>query len=148
MFDNALVAKNAERMKLSEQLMLSELILKLEPISNKALPVVFDDGIYWPVDLHSWRGNYADLALSYSNDNTELLTLSELLLVLNGAIGQTFEGYKGGDYVMGKNTPIWIATYGTSMGFKQGVGMDDYQGVIDVVEEQTFVRIMTDLVEY
>jgi len=27
-------------------------------------------------------------------------------------MGQVFNGYKGGDFVMGALTPVWIASYG------------------------------------
>jgi hypothetical protein len=30
------------------------------------------------------------------------------------AIGEVFEGYKGGDFQMGRNTPVWLASYGCS----------------------------------
>lgn len=33
-------------------------------------------------------------------------------------MGQVFQGYKGGDYVMGALTPLWVSTYGNSSGTK------------------------------
>lgn len=30
------------------------------------------------------------------------------------AMGEVFEGYKGGDFQMGRNTPVWLASYGCS----------------------------------
>ena len=27
-------------------------------------------------------------------------------------MGQVFEGYKGGDFMMGALTPLWVAAYG------------------------------------
>ena len=33
-------------------------------------------------------------------------------------MGQVFIGYKGGDFVMGALTPMWISDYGTSSGTK------------------------------
>jgi len=27
-------------------------------------------------------------------------------------MGKVFQGYKGGDYVMGALTPVWVAEYG------------------------------------
>jgi hypothetical protein len=32
--------------------------------------------------------------------------------MLTEAIGKTYTGYKGGEYVMGKVTPVWVANYG------------------------------------
>jgi hypothetical protein len=37
---------------------------------------------------------------------------AELLAECEAAMGQVFTGYKGGDYVMGALTPLWVATYG------------------------------------
>ncbi|MGD9697529.1 hypothetical protein [Acinetobacter sp.] len=65
-------------------------------------------------DLGSYRGYYMDLAFEPSNE-TE--TASALLERCKDAIGQVFKGYKGGDFVMGAMTPLWIANYG-SMGDK------------------------------
>ena len=40
------------------------------------------------------------------------MQVSELLTECKAAMGQVFEGYKGGNYVMGALTPIWVAYYG------------------------------------
>ena len=37
---------------------------------------------------------------------------SVVLAMCKGAMGEVFQGYKGGDYQMGRNTPVWIANYG------------------------------------
>jgi len=34
------------------------------------------------------------------------------LWLTGSAMGQVFNGYKGGDFVMGALTPVWIASYG------------------------------------
>src|SRR5579884_2690083 len=111
--DNAVQVQRAEQMKTSEQLMLGELILKLEAVQNKNKPVAFDDPVYHPVDIGSWRGSYCELALEYSQDG-EVLSTAILLQMLKNAIGKTFGGYKGGEYMMGKTTPVWVANYGES----------------------------------
>jgi hypothetical protein len=36
----------------------------------------------------------------------------DLLAECKAAMGQVFCGYKGGDYVMGVLTPVWVASYG------------------------------------
>ena len=58
---------------------------------------------------HSYRGYYSDLAFEPTEGT---VTVSELLSECKAAMGQVFEGYKGGDYVMGALTPIWVAYYG------------------------------------
>lgn len=60
-------------------------------------------------DPDSYRGYYSDL---YFEQQEGTRPASELLADCKAAMGQVFEGYKGGDYVMGALTPLWIATYG------------------------------------
>lgn len=64
----------------------------------------------------SYRGYYEDLAfLPVRNAK-----VSDMLAHAKGALGKTFEGYKGGDFTMHEYTAVWIAEYGTSAGDKIG----------------------------
>lgn len=65
--------------------------------------------------LHSYRGYYEDLALRRLEGKRPA---AELLAACKAAMGEVFEGYKGGDYVMGILTPLWISDYGTASGVK------------------------------
>lgn len=143
---NAIDLERFVRMKTSEQLMLIELIMKLDAIANKDKLIVFDDGKFWPERVDSWRGSYAELALEYCSNEELMLIVSELLADLKDAVGKTFRGYKGGDFIMGKNTPLWVACYGTAAGFKHSD--DGYQAVVGVVEDKKVVRIKTAILEY
>lgn len=58
---------------------------------------------------HSYRGYYRDLAFERHGG---LRLASELLDDCRKAMGEVFEGYKGGDFLMGKITPVWVAYYG------------------------------------
>ncbi len=58
---------------------------------------------------HSYRGYYDDLAFE-QGEGTRPAT--DLLADCKSAMGKAFEGYKGGRYVMGELTPVWIADYG------------------------------------
>ena len=60
-------------------------------------------------DLDSYRGYYSDLAFELGD---EPVLASDLLATCKAAMGQVFQGYKGGDYMMGALTPLWIANYG------------------------------------
>lgn len=60
-------------------------------------------------EADSYRGYYADLALAHVADKG---TAAELLATLKAALNNTFTGYKGGDFVMDANTPLWAAGYG------------------------------------
>ena len=64
---------------------------------------------------HSYRGYYCDL---YFERGEGTRPAAELLASCRGAMGQVFTGYKGGDFVMGALTPLWISTYGHSSGTK------------------------------
>ena len=64
-----------------------------------------------PGDLISYRGYYSDLAFEPGD---RCVTVKELLERANEANGDTFTGYKGGDFVMGDDTPLWAAPYGST----------------------------------
>jgi hypothetical protein len=93
-------------------LTLSELIEKLEE-ANKELPVKYiDEGT--PLGMYSYRGYYSDLCFS-DGDYTVNVGLFLDSLKKN-AINKTFVGYKGGDFLMGPETPLWRSIYGESTG--------------------------------
>ncbi len=59
----------------------------------------------------SYRGYYSDLAFAPHGQST----VGELLAVCRDkCMGRMFEGYKGGEFWMTGNTPIFIADYGYS----------------------------------
>jgi len=60
-------------------------------------------------DPHSYRGYYSDLAFKKTEDK---ITAGKALEMARGCMGEIFEGYKGGDFQMGRNTPVWCADYG------------------------------------
>lgn len=172
MLDDSVKAKRSDDMKTSEQLMLCEIISKLENITNKELPIVFDDSDFVPTAIGSWRGSYRELAIcyeggnsfntdeieyedfeyghSYKQQSTELPKkpkAQDLLDMLKLCLGKSFTGYKGGNFEMGKSTPLWVANYGTSNGYKSN---DDCwtQAVVDIQENNKNVVIVTKLIEY
>lgn len=87
---------------------LGALIAELEKASPTAT-VVFDSGLS-PTAPHSYRGYYSDLAFEASSIP---ISVRSLLTLAQDALGATFEGYKGGDFVMEKKTPLWAASYGS-----------------------------------
>lgn len=88
-------------------LTLGGLIEQLKGVSPET-PVKFADGTF-PGTEDSYRGHYSDLAFE---STTEPKTASELLTQAEKALGATYEGYKGGDFVMDEKTPLWNAPYG------------------------------------
>lgn len=118
---NAVDKIRQEKLKDMPVLSLGELIAKLEAIaqtpdakrSGGEEPWVrYDFGSAVPTTLDSWRGVYAELALGYQDDG--LPELSKVIEELKSAVGKTFTGYKGGDFKMGRTTPVWVANYGDS----------------------------------
>jgi hypothetical protein len=61
---------------------------------------------------HSYRGYYCDLAFELLLE--PYTTVGQFHAAATGAMGQVFVGYKGGDFVMGAKTPLWIASYGNT----------------------------------
>jgi hypothetical protein len=88
-------------------LTLATLIEKLEGVSP-GLSVKFSNGEA-PGDADSYRGYYSDLAFEPTERD---VTAGDLLNRAKAALNATFTGYKGGDFVMGPNTPLWAASYG------------------------------------
>ena len=166
---NAVNNRRQEELANSPQLLLGEIILKLEAVKNKNLPLFIDIMDKRPKGIDSWRGSYRELAIqteelgSYQTDEVERRgnwgeeykfksigkekpTVADWIDVLKEAIGKIFVGYKGGDFIMSKNTPVWLAEYGYC-NFK----MDDnnYKSVyfIDVKEKKKRVYLITKIEE-
>ena len=153
--DNAVKAERHEKLKTSTQLTLGELILKLEPLSRtfvaydksiKDKRIRFDFASTFPTGLSSWRGSYSELAIewdcsgydtSFSKDSSPM-TLSSFIDLLKSAIGKEFTGWKGGEFTMGKNTPLWVSNPGNS----------DYTGIEDVKDSEYEVVLITKEYEY
>ena len=135
----------------SAQLTLGQIIEKLEKCGlthgdkNEPKQVDYDFGTAVPTSLDSWRGNYSELALGYklsgydNNDEHFTQTTAETLLSeLKSAIGKEFTGWKGGEFVMNEDTPVWVANSGNS----------GNTGIIDVVDDGWRIILMTAYCEY
>lgn len=118
----------------SRQLSLGELILKLEAMPQDA-PVALQSG-KTPGHPNSWRGSYDEIAIEPDHETPR--SVGEFRHDLVGAIGHTFQGYKGGDFTMGRQTPVWVAEWGTS-------GND---AVVDVIVQGEGVLIVTEEIDY
>jgi hypothetical protein len=85
------------------QLTLGTLIDKLKVMDpNEPVPM-----LYAP---HSYRGYYIDLAFEWNQNVTQ--PASTLLELCKSCMGEIFDGYKGGEFQMGRNTPLWAASWG------------------------------------
>ena len=126
---------------------LGELIDRLKAVKNKNKLVLIQPGNRNPAGFDSWRGSYDELALGHSG--SEPVTILELLKQARAANGKTFWGYKGGEFVMDRFTPVWIDNPGeyhedsleigfeteTDLNFFSGPGgkltQDDYEQIAD-----------------
>jgi hypothetical protein len=87
----------------SDQVTLGELISALERMpKDKILTDAFRGG-------DSYRGFYDELAFKPCAE----VKVGDLLKDARSCVGVTFDGYKGGEYTMHLNTPIWKAEYGS-----------------------------------
>ncbi len=85
------------------QMTLGELI---DYLASLPAEHVFAEGFDSP---HSYRGYYEDCAF----EPAENTTAGAMLEAARSALDRTFQGYKGGDFLMGKDTLCWVATYGS-----------------------------------
>jgi hypothetical protein len=105
------VSNTARQERKNYHLTLGGLIAELEKVPADT-QVVIDRGgrLHEP---HSYRGYYSDLAFHTGDGAT---SAGELLAVCRGALGSVYEGYKGGDFTMDDDTPLWISSYGSASG--------------------------------
>lgn len=81
--------------------------------------IQFDFCGYGPASIHSYRGYYDHLAIGRReltwNDGEDMI-VGEFIALLRGAIGKKFTGWKGGEYTMRLDTPVWIDEPDSSSG--------------------------------
>lgn len=83
--------------------------------------------------VDSYRGYYEQLAI----EPGEEATAGELADALSNAIGEEFQGYKGGDYTMSRNTPVWVSGYGDASGFAvTGVVESESAVILNITQEE------------
>ena len=83
--------------------------LMVAPISTR---VEYDCG-GGPTEPHSYRGYYSDLAFQNAG---EPVPVEQVLIDAKAAFGAEFTGYKGGEFLMGPDTPLWLSSYGDAGG--------------------------------
>lgn len=105
----------------SKQLTLGQLLEKLEAIEPKHYRVVFAFGGLIPGNFSSYRGDYShaslDFELLYRNwDYTPCVSVHDMIKKVKDTIGSIKCGWKGGEFGMHEDTPIWVALHGSSPG--------------------------------
>lgn len=108
-----------QKERADRQMTLGDLVEHLEDMEPDARVA----GIGRPI---SYRGYYRDVAFAPTD---EVVTVSELLeRIRSKVMGRAFTGYKGGEFMMGERTPVWIAPYGIASGRKL-MGLSEDGGV-------------------
>ena len=133
---NAVAKAREEALKSSPQWTLGELIVALETIESRKLPVYLDD-LKIPTHYISWRGSYDELAIEYDEKSVPL-TVEQFLSKSVNALDETFIGYKGGEFRMGRRTPIWVDHYGEG----------GHRGVVGIKQQSDRVIIKTKECEF
>jgi hypothetical protein len=138
-----------EEFKSSPQLSLGELIKKIQKANilrddGSPKSMTFDFGTAIPDSLDSWRGSYCELAVGYSmcernsESRAEPMKADKFLVMLKQAIGEDFEGWKGGEFTMDENTPLWVANPGDS----------GNTAIVGVLDKGWYIVLQTEYCEY
>lgn len=136
-------ARREQRMQDSDQLTLGMMLEKLKPIVEKQkerkdeATVRYDFDYLFPKECYSWRGSYEELALDF-NDDGDALTVTRFYEMLKNVLGKELTGYKGGEFTMHENTPVWVARHNHS----------GNTAVIEIVDNEYEVIIMTGYREF
>jgi hypothetical protein len=57
---------------------------------------------------HSYRGFYDQLAFRPQSN----VSIGDMLAEARSAVGTVYSGYKGGEFLMSRDTTVWLAQYG------------------------------------
>jgi hypothetical protein len=129
-------------LEIHETFTLGELIDALDRVNIPGdWDVVYDFECLVPTTLDSWRWDYAELALGYGLANgcygptpcvKEDPTVDSFLKYLQNSVGNEVYGWKGGDYIIRLETPVWVANSG-NVGFTAIIGIekqDTYENAV------------------
>lgn len=113
-----------------------EIISKLKEFkdSNKLIVIEMNNEIFTSnFAADSWRGAYNLPAIEYYSGNIgcSIETAIENLTEING---MHVTGYKGGDYVLNKEDPLFIANHGES---------NNCTAIVDMIESDEFITCLT-----
>ena len=61
---------------------------------------------------HKFPSGSFKITRSWTGKEVKGWSLADLIKQLKEAVGKVYTGYKGGDYTMTEDTPLWVANYG------------------------------------
>jgi hypothetical protein len=107
--------------------------------------VRFDFGGFVPTDFRSWRGSYSEFAIGYAESKWEdRPTLGAFVGDLRRCVGAVYPGWKGGEFVMSRTTPVWVANAGES----GNTGVTGVRPLVDAKGRVFEVVLQTGFCEY
>lgn len=108
------MSSSARRTRSGYHLTLGGLINFLQAGATPSNALVFYDAArnVGPGEEMSYRGYYSDLAFQDDEPPTAQRFLDRCI----GALGGAYDGYKGGAFIMGEDTPLWRSEYGVASG--------------------------------
>lgn len=100
-----------------QPLTLGSLIVELERSINEAERgggeyITFDWGSCFPTGFCSYRGWYERTSLEFSGSQGDHMTAGAFLTICKNAVGMSVYGYKGGEYFLDENEPMYVACAG------------------------------------
>lgn len=113
---------------------LGELIDEMRKVEDKSLPVLSESSYEYgmPSEPHSYRGYYSDLSFGLYDPLGSHNTVQNFLNELEDCVGESFEGWKGGDYPMDGGTLVWFSEEGTCSGI--------YPTSVEVRDQVVFIH--------
>lgn len=123
-----------QKMRSKTMFTLGDLIDELEKYP-KDWEVLIEPFHLVPLYFCSYRGYYHDLCLKYSTREESLgkeITVGKLLDKCNEANGKEFYGYKGGEFLMTRKTPIWVSDSDYSTGMAIAKVEKLFDGLINI----------------
>lgn len=98
---------------IDETMTLGQLIEACERSGCKR--VAFDFCYMVPRDIGSWRGRYDELSIRWMtlDEAPGWKSMADFLKMLRSADGETFHGWKGGEYTMSRDTKVWVDNAGS-----------------------------------
>lgn len=93
-----------------------------------------------PNEVHSSRARYRDLAISYTPvGDGKPISMNDFVEAIDLANGETYDGYKGGEYTMNSDTPVWIDYCEGSTDYHPIIGIEE-----DDIEDIVWILVPRD----
>lgn len=118
------ISEQERKQRMREQMTLGQLIEQLEKMNPESGVICSTDTSMVFTTFDSYRGYYEDLALGYvakdyyeEKKDGEIHTVKDFLEEAKSCLNKKFYGWKGGEFVMDADTPLWVANSGHTSNF-------------------------------